>query len=216
MTYNIDGSELGPFNENISFYSNHEAGNCLRIAAKYTGVYGVLPGKCEERPWFICEHSIRTQNPPKLDTSKCVYNRHLFSNHKYIKTMCFSRDSSSYDHARRKCAQFGMNLFMFDSAETDESFFEAAEDILDTYSGGHFWVNGVRNPQTNEWNVYYANRTLSGSIYEGFEWINLKGTHGVSSGDYLLLSGQAGPYQGFGLSSDRDSWFICEYFIDNM
>ncbi|XP_070497465.1 uncharacterized protein [Chironomus tepperi] len=212
------GPEPGPglLSKNISFYSNHEPGDCLRITTKYTGIYNVLPGKCEEETWIACEHFKQTQKPPELDISRCFFHQHLYNKNKYIKTVCFTKDKSYYDQARRRCAGYGMNLFIFDSEETDESFFEATVDVLESIPGGYFWINGVRNPQNNEWSTYFANRKLKGPIYKDFEWVNLKGTHGISNGDNLFLSGKAGPYQGLGFKSDQISWIICEYYAKNI
>jgi len=202
---------MGPLNSNIPFYSNHESGNCLKISGKYTGIYNPLPGNCAEKPYFVCEHFQRTQDPPALNTSKCLYVRDLYSYSSYIKSLCVVNQNLYYDQARRKCAEYGMNLFMFDSAEVDEAFFEASEDILQAHSTGWFFVNGVKDPKTNDWNVYYSNRVLKGKLYENFEWVKFNNTFGISSGNFLRISAQRGPYQGLGVGIEAQSWPICEF-----
>lgn len=194
-------------NPNIPFYSNHESGNCLRISPKYTGIYGVLPGNCSNPSNFVCEYHEQSEEPPKPDFSKCSYIRDL----RGIKTLCIIPKSYDYDQSRRICAKYGMNLFMFDTAEVDEAFFEATEDIFLKYPRGYFWVNGRRNPQTNEWFVYQSNRVLHGPLYEKFEWLNLGKYNGISNGNFLRLSGEFGPYQAFGVESKHLNWPICEF-----
>lgn len=210
QVYNIDGSLQGPLNTNIRFYSNHESGLCTSISVKYTGNYNPLPRICTEKAYFVCEHFQRTQNPPVLNTTPCRYKRDLYSNNIYLKSVCTVFESLNYDEGRRRCAGLGMNLFMFDTAEVDEAFFENTEDIMRTY-GGFWWINGLRNPKTNDWSLYHANRVLKGPLYSGFEFVQLNGVNGVSSGDCLRLSSHYGPHQGLGISCDAKSAVLCEF-----
>ncbi|CAG9811357.1 unnamed protein product [Chironomus riparius] len=214
QVYNIDGTVRGSLNSNIKFYSNHELGNCLRLSPKYTGIFDTLPGNCADTAYFACEHFQRTQDPPALNTSPCLYVRDLYSHSSYLKSMCVVNQDIFYDQARRKCAEYGMNLFIFDTAEVDEAFFEAIDEIIQAYPTGWFFVNGVRDPKTNEWNVYYSNRVLKGKLYENFEFVQVNNTFGISSGNYLRISAERGPYQGFGVGVTAKSWPICE-FIKN-
>lgn len=215
QVYNTDGTVRGPLNTNIQFYSNNEPGNCLRISGKYTGIYNVLPMECADKHYFVCEHFQRTQNPPVVNTSICQHNRNLFNYNSYLKSICILREALNYDQGRRRCAALGMNLFMFDSAEVNEAFFEATEDILRTAAGGWWWINGLRNPQTNEWSVYHVNRVLKGPLYNGFEFVRLNGTNGVASGDCLRLSAQRGPFQGLGSGCEVLANVVCEYNRNN-
>lgn len=211
QVYNTDGTARGSLNSNIKFYSNHESGNCLRISGKFAAIYNPLPADCNQPCYFVCEHFQRTQNPPALDKSKCLYTRDLYNYNTYQKSLCAVHEGLNYDQARRRCAGLGMNLFIFDSAEVDESFFEVTEDIMKKYAGGVWWVNGLRNPKTNEWSVYHSNRVLKGPLYDGFEFVALNGTNGVASGNCLQLSGARGPYQGLGYSCEFQNAIICEY-----
>jgi len=135
----------------------------------------------------------------------------LHVNGRYIKSLCVVNQGLNYDQARRKCAEYDMNLFMIDSAEVDEAFFEASEEILKTYAGGHFWINGLREPQTNQWYVSYSNKMISALLYEDFEWVRKDNINGISNGDCLRLSGERGPFQGIGVPCASGSWFFCEY-----
>ncbi|KAL7013798.1 hypothetical protein ACKWTF_015586 [Chironomus riparius] len=203
----VEGSTIDRLNPNIPFYSNHESGNCLSLSPKYTKIYGVLPGNCMIKSFFVCEHQIRSQSPPKPDLSQCLYVRDVRRN----KTLCVIGKNYDYDQARRACASNGMNLFMIDSAEIDEAFFEATEDFFLHYPRSSFWVNGQRNPQTNEWFVYRSNRVLQSPLYKEFEWIKLWNINGVSNGNCLRLTSQFGPYQGLGDVCDMAGYPICEF-----
>lgn len=211
QVYNIDGTVRGNLNSNVQLYSNHESGNCLRITEKYSKMFNLLPQNCVESNYFVCEHFKKTQNPPTFDPNVCLYRRDLYNYNVYIKSLCAVSQSIDYDQARRYCARYGMNLFMFDSVEVDEAFFEVTEDILKNHPGGYWWINGMKNPKTNMWSVYQANRVLKGPLYDEFEFIRLNGFNGATYGDCLRLSGQKGPYQGLGYDCDATCYLICEY-----
>ncbi|KAL7013796.1 hypothetical protein ACKWTF_015584 [Chironomus riparius] len=103
-----------------------------------------------------------------------------------------------------------MNMFMFDSAEIEEAFFENTEDIMRAHVGV-WWINGLRNPKTNDWSLYHANRILKGPLYDEFEFIRLNGLNGISSGDCLRLSAHYGPHQCLGFDCNAQNAVFCEY-----
>ncbi|CAG9807094.1 unnamed protein product [Chironomus riparius] len=206
QTYNLDGSVYQKLDSTVKLYSNHELGNCLQVSRKYTDIYYPLPENCDIKRYFICEHFKRTQTPPKLDTTKCLYKRDLYFNNSYVKSMCVVNQELDYDQSRRKCAEYGMNLYSFDTRESYGAFFNSAEDFAKAYPSGRKWINGQRDANTNEWYTYHSNRLVQGKIYKGFEWAK----ENKNSGRFLGLSTLYGPYQGVGYDSGK-FWFICEY-----
>lgn len=211
--YNSNGTVRGPIYNKLKWYSrNADQGVCLRYSGKYSGIYRATSANCNEGAWTTCEHYQKTENPPLLDTSSCLYRRDLYAHEKYLKSVCVINVGLNHDQAKRRCASHQMNLFRFDSEKVVDAFYDNSVDIMTKHPGGHYWINGERDRISNIWYTYHANRTISGVITRGFEWVDQDSIDGKTNGPCLRLSGERGPYQGLGVQCHHISWIICEYF----
>lgn len=210
--YNSNGTVRGPLYNKLIWYSrNADQGTCLRYSGKYSETYRATSGRCNEGAWTTCEHFKRTENPPLLDTSPCLYTHDLYANKFYLKSVCVINDAINYDQAKRRCASHQMNLFRFDSEEVVDAFYDNAVDIMTKHPNGYYWINGERDVVSNIWCVYHGNGTISGVISRALEWVNQDGIDGRINGTCLRLSGERGPYQGLGVACHQQSWIICEF-----
>jgi hypothetical protein len=150
-----------------------------------------------------------TQQPP--DISACSMHSDLFDGLTYLKSMCIIGTSTNYEAARARCEAINMNLFIIDSSIVQTQFFETTTFLLRNQPGGFVWINGMRNVAINQWNIFNADGTQRGPLFDGVDWVSTDTIDGRNTGECLRYSQQHGPYQAMGMQCNANSWSICEH-----
>ncbi|KAG5675522.1 hypothetical protein PVAND_005418 [Polypedilum vanderplanki] len=149
--------------------------------------------------------------PPEI--SACHMNSDLFDGQTYLKSMCIVNQNANYETARAGCQSRNMNLFIIDNSIVQTEFQLTTTDLLRSHPGGFVWINGIRDLNNNQWNVFNADGSRRGAIYDGVIWVQTESIDGRNSGECLRYSSQHGPYEAMGVACNSNSWYICEHHL---
>lgn len=181
-----------------------QSGDCLRYSQQNAPLfaYQAMGAACTATSWFACEFSVQ----PVLNTDFCWQESAVIdTNGNVLKTQCILNTIQNHAEAEQSCLNNGMTLFVINNSTVQSAFFQS---ITPQFPSGHFWINGRRDVELNEW---FADEPKRVPIYSGLDWVETDSIDGRTSGDCLRYSQQHGPYAALGSNCNDRSWFICEF-----
>jgi hypothetical protein len=154
--------------------------------------------------------TVSTQMP---NITNCRYYRDLFVGDTYLKSMCIFSSVINYEAGRALCQANNMNLFIIDDSIVQSVFQVATTDLLQRYNNGFVWINGRRDLSINQWNIFNADGSMRGRLYDGVNWVNTSTVDGRNSGECLRYSSQHGPYLAMGVACTTNAYTTCEHML---
>ncbi|XP_070504765.1 uncharacterized protein [Chironomus tepperi] len=204
--------------EDCRFYYQCSNGIPVKKSCPYGQWWDILNNRCNSKAnLVVCDkrtiynpstkkYSSQLINEPKLEV--CNIKKDLFDGPNYLKSVCVVSVGLAYDAAQKKCAENNMNLFIIDDETVEAQFNDAIMNLVAVnHARGTVWINGRREGQGMDFDVFDANGTAIGPLYSGVDFYSK-----YASGDCLKYTGQYGPYQALPGPCTDAPWPVCEHY----
>ena len=144
----------------------------------------------------------KPEEPPNLSSCQDLFHLFNYVTGDYIKSACFSSESSDYTTAQAACQSDNMELFVINDPIVEEIFRKINKDRA-PFTGTR-WINGKKEA-TGSW--------LSSEQVdlEDIDWVKSATVDGKTSGDCLRYTLLDGSYKAKGENCASKAMFTCEF-----